>query len=65
MADLLRAAWAIAAKDILLEFRSRTAFVSALVFTALNGWLLHVRTSAEERGLGNVPSEVRIPPTEA
>lgn len=35
MRDLLRVAWAIAAKDVLLEFRSRTAFVSALVFTAL------------------------------
>ena len=35
MGDFLRAAWAIAAKDVLLEFRSRTAFVSALVFTAL------------------------------
>ena len=35
MGDLLRATWAIAAKDVLLEFRGRTAFVSALVFTAL------------------------------
>ena len=35
MADLLAQAWAIAAKDLLLEFRSRTAFLSALVFTAL------------------------------
>jgi len=33
--DLLRVAWAIAAKDVLLEFRSRTAFFSALGFTAL------------------------------
>jgi len=33
--DLVRVAWAIAAKDVLLEFRSRTAFASALVFTAL------------------------------
>ncbi len=35
MARLLAEAWAIAAKDLLLEFRSRTAFLSALVFTAL------------------------------
>lgn len=35
MASALRTAWAIAAKDLLLEFRSRTAFLSALVFTAL------------------------------
>lgn len=35
MASTLRTAWAIAAKDLLLEFRSRTAFLSALVFTAL------------------------------
>jgi heme exporter protein B len=33
--DLLRTAWAVAAKDVLLEFRSRTAFVSALGFTLL------------------------------
>jgi heme exporter protein B len=32
---VLAQAWAIAAKDLLLEFRSRTAFLSALVFTAL------------------------------
>jgi heme exporter protein B len=32
---MLAQAWAIAAKDLLLEFRSRTAFLSALVFTAL------------------------------
>jgi methyltransferase len=42
-----------------------TAWLTALVFTALNGWLLHVRTSAEERGLGDVPSQVRIPPIDA
>lgn len=35
MASTLRTAWAIAAKDLVLEFRSRTAFLSALVFTAL------------------------------
>lgn len=35
MPDTLAAAWAIAAKDLLLEFRSRTAFLSSLVFTAL------------------------------
>ena len=35
MRSLLAEAWAIAAKDLLLEFRSRTSFLSALVFTAL------------------------------
>jgi heme exporter protein B len=35
MADLLRQAWAVARKDLLLEFRTRTAIVSAVVFTAL------------------------------
>ena len=35
MRSLLAQAWAIAAKDLLLEFHSRTAFLSALVFTAL------------------------------
>ncbi len=35
MGEVLRHAWAIAHKDLLLEFRSRTAFVSAAVFTAL------------------------------
>ena len=35
MRELLAQAGAIAAKDLLLEFRSRTAFLSALVFTAL------------------------------
>lgn len=35
MPEVLRAAWLIAAKDLLLEFRSRTAFLAALVFTAL------------------------------
>ncbi len=35
MAELLRQAWAIARKDLLLEFRSRTAIMSAAVFTAL------------------------------
>jgi len=33
--SVLATAWAIAAKDLLLEFRSRTSFLSALVFTAL------------------------------
>ena len=35
MAEVLRQAWAIASKDLLLEFRSRTAIISAAVFTAL------------------------------
>ncbi len=35
MGDVLRHAWVIARKDLLLEFRSRTAFLSAAVFTAL------------------------------
>ena len=35
MADLLRHAWLVARKDLYLEFRSRTAITSALVFTAL------------------------------
>src|SRR6266516_4361699 len=35
MAELLRQAWAVARKDLLLEFRIRTAIVSAVVFTAL------------------------------
>jgi heme exporter protein B len=35
MAEVLRQALTIAAKDVRLEFRSRTAFVSALAFTAL------------------------------
>ena len=35
MGEVLRHAWAIARKDLLLEYRSRTAFVSAAVFTAL------------------------------
>ncbi len=35
MPSTFAAAWAIAAKDLLLEFRSRTAFLSSLVFTAL------------------------------
>lgn len=32
---MLRDAWVIAAKDLRLEFRSRTAFLSSLAFTAL------------------------------
>lgn len=35
MGDVLRDAWLIAAKDLRLEFRSRTAFLSSLAFTAL------------------------------
>ena len=35
MRDLLRHAWRVARKDLRLEFRSRTALTSALVFTAL------------------------------
>lgn len=35
MGDVLRHAWLIARKDVLLEFRSRTAILSAVVFTAL------------------------------
>ncbi|HUK20914.1 MAG TPA: heme exporter protein CcmB [Gemmatimonadales bacterium] len=35
MGDILRDAWTIARKDLILEFRSRTAFLSAAVFTAL------------------------------
>jgi heme exporter protein B len=35
VAESLRQAWTIARKDLLLEFRSRTAIMSAAVFTAL------------------------------
>ncbi len=35
MGELLRDAWTIARKDLILEFRTRTALLSALVFTAL------------------------------
>src|SRR2546425_3710118 len=35
MSDLLTQAWAVARKDLVLEFRTRTALVSAVVFTAL------------------------------
>ena len=35
MASVLAEAWTIAAKDLRLEFRSRTAFLSSLAFTAL------------------------------
>jgi len=35
MVELLRQAWAVARKDLLLEFRTRTAIVSAAVFAAL------------------------------
>lgn len=35
MAEVLRQAWTIAAKDLKLEFRSPTAFLSSLAFTAL------------------------------
>lgn len=35
MGDVLRLAWAVARKDLVLEFRTRTAILSAVVFTAL------------------------------
>src|SRR2546426_628991 len=35
MADLLRQAWTVARKDLVLEFRSRTPFVPAVVFPPL------------------------------
>jgi heme exporter protein B len=35
MGELLRQAWIVARKDLLLEFRTRTAIVSSVVFTAL------------------------------
>lgn len=35
MPDLLRHAWLVARKDLLIEFRSRTAILSAVVFTVL------------------------------
>ena len=35
MADVLRHAWRLARKDLLVEFRSRTAILSAVVFTVL------------------------------
>src|SRR6266498_2497224 len=35
MAELLAQAWTIARKDLVLELRTRTALVSAVVFTAL------------------------------
>src|SRR5207249_2354991 len=35
MDELLAQAWTVARKDLLLEFRTRTAIVSAVVFTAL------------------------------
>lgn len=35
MGDVLRHAWAVARKDLVLEFRTRTAFLSAVVFTVL------------------------------
>lgn len=35
MADVLRHAWLIARKDLLVEFRSRTAILAAAVFTVL------------------------------
>lgn len=35
MPDVLRHAWIVARKDLLVEFRSRTAIVSAAVFTVL------------------------------
>lgn len=35
MGDVLRLAWVVARKDLVLEFRTRTAFLAAVVFTAL------------------------------
>ncbi|HEX9611319.1 MAG TPA: heme exporter protein CcmB [Gemmatimonadales bacterium] len=35
MSDLWRDAWTLARKDLLIEYRSRTAFLSAAVFTVL------------------------------
>jgi heme exporter protein B len=35
VADVLRHAWLLARKDLLVEFRSRTAILSAVVFTVL------------------------------
>lgn len=35
MADLLRNAWLIARKDLAIEFRTRSAFLSAVVFALL------------------------------
>src|SRR5256885_4400546 len=35
MGELLAQAWTVARKDLLLEFRTLTALVSAIVFTAL------------------------------
>ena len=35
MADILRAAWVIARKDLAIEFRTRSAFLSAVVFSLL------------------------------
>jgi len=35
MGDLLAQAWIVARKDLVLEFRTRTALLSAVVFTAL------------------------------
>src|SRR5204862_7619450 len=35
MRDLLGQAWTLARKDLILEFRTRTALLSAVVFTAL------------------------------
>src|SRR5207244_6760010 len=35
MGELLVQAWTVARKDLVLEFRTRTALISAVVFTAL------------------------------
>jgi len=35
VADILRAAWVIARKDLAIEFRTRSAFLSAVVFSLL------------------------------
>lgn len=41
-----------------------TAWLTALVFSALNAWLLHVRTRAEEQGLAGVAPGRRIESTD-
>ena len=48
MGDTLSAAWLIARKDLAIEFRTRSAFFSAIVF-ALLGW-----SSSTTRGSNSV-----------
>src|SRR2546429_8020870 len=55
--DWLSQAWAVARKDLLLEVRTRTALVSALVVTALVLTVVHFR-----RGPTAVPT-IDLPPT--